>query len=516
MLEVTYVFPVHPAATVCDLHASFSTGSCMQGRVLAKQTARKTYETAVSEGHAACLLEKHGGDVMRLSLGCLSARAEVEVVLAMALEVSCEEDGTLRLAIPAVITPRYPLTEESTEEMRAVAEGAVGPSSAEFALDVDVAMPSDIIGIQSPSHTSHFVCSPMFHDATMAKAKLRMPAMPDREMVLNISLAQPFGTRCWLEPSPNGGAVMAVLHPDEALAKSLFPSDPQQAEAEEEAEVPKEFIFLLDRSGSMDGSRIRRAAEALQLFLRSLPQGCRFNIIGFGSRVDLLFECPVPYTAETLQRASGHAQTVRADLGGTELLRPLQLIFSQAVTPGFERRLVVLTDGAVCNTEQVLNLVELNAGTTDVYTIGVGAGVSHHLVKGLAEAGHGSSEFVAEGERLEPKVVRQLRRALRSSCSFQLVGVEWPGQKQKRDLAPKPCNGRRLVVCDLLSLDELGNEGAQEHLRLHFKSIKSGQTACMDVPVEKLQTGKHLQAAVGRILIRELEESCQDLNNVST
>ena len=39
-----------------------------------------------------------------------------------------------------------------------------------------------------------------------------------------------------------------------------------------------------------------------------------------------------------------------------------------------------------------------------VFTFGIGSGASTALVKGLAQAGNGSAEFIKEGERMQPKV----------------------------------------------------------------------------------------------------------------
>ena len=111
----------------------------------------------------------------------------------------------------------------------------------------------------------------------------------------------------------------------------------------------------------MSGSYIRSARETLVLFLKSLPEGSFFNIIGFGSDYKKLFPKSVAYSQETLDKATAHAQKMEADLGGTELLPPLEHIFTSLESfAGLPRQIFVLTDGSVSNTNACIKKVKQN------------------------------------------------------------------------------------------------------------------------------------------------------------
>ena len=81
---------------------------------------------------------------------------------------------------------------------------------------------------------------------------------------------------------------------------------------------------MVDRSGSMEGEKISQARKAVQIFLRSLPEGSFFNIISFGSCFTSLFEKSQEYDDETLKAAEKHVDTFQADMGGTEILNALK------------------------------------------------------------------------------------------------------------------------------------------------------------------------------------------------
>ncbi|XP_054427415.1 von Willebrand factor A domain-containing protein 5B1 [Pteronotus mesoamericanus] len=184
-----------------------------------------------------------------------------------------------------------------------------------------------------------------------------------------------------------------------------------------------EFIFLIDRSGSMSGTNIHHVKDAMLVALKSLMPACLFNVIGFGSTFKTLFPSSQTYNEETLAMACDNIQRMRADMGGTNILSPLKWVIRQPAHQGHPRLLFVITDGAVSNTGKVLELVRIHAFSTRCYSFGIGPNVCHRLVKGLATVSKGSAEFLVEGERLQPKMVKSLKKAMSPVLSD--VTVEW-------------------------------------------------------------------------------------------
>eukprot|EP00443_Scrippsiella_acuminata_P106998 CAMPEP_0115749294 /NCGR_PEP_ID=MMETSP0272-20121206/94112_1 /TAXON_ID=71861 /ORGANISM="Scrippsiella trochoidea, Strain CCMP3099" /LENGTH=861 /DNA_ID=CAMNT_0003194329 /DNA_START=69 /DNA_END=2654 /DNA_ORIENTATION=+ len=517
-LEVTYAFPMLPSATVCAFSADFS-GVSIRGHVLEKDDARISYDSATATGHSACLLEMPTKDSLYLRLGQLPACAEAVVRLEFTMQLRSEGDHSLRLGWPTVIGARYPLSPSphGGSMKESLDSGCVvGPGGAAFSLSASFEMHCAISGVLSPTHDVVATVDGTNH----ASASLDLPSMPTAEIVIQVTAATPLVSRCWLEPnscSGGGAAALAVLYPEESALQKLLP--------QRQEPLRTEFIFVLDRSGSMCGDGIQKAAEALQLFLKSLPQDCLFNIVGFGSTYQSLFGAKsASYNAETLQMASEHAEQVHADLGGTEMLQPLEFIFAQALPQGFARSIILLTDGQVSNTESVFSLVGRYAAQATVFTVGIGSSVSHDLVEGLADVGGGTSEFVTGSENLQLKVIRQLQRALRPT-SVRLTHVEWLGAQIVK-LAPAklevpqgritmlmghlaggkpgqrglPCNGNRVLVSGLLR----GIDGAApKTMRLHFESVL-GQTAVLDLETTTLPASRYLHAAVGRAMIEDV------------
>lgn len=107
--------------------------------------------------------------------------------------------------------------------------------------------------------------------------KLAEPEIPDKDMVFRFSYAN------FTEPQ-------IITSPGAALI-SFIPDNDVESKVEQSLEKYQgEYIFLLDRSGSMYGKKIIQARNALILFLKSLPENSKFNVVSFGSNFESMFK----------------------------------------------------------------------------------------------------------------------------------------------------------------------------------------------------------------------------------
>ncbi|EMP28316.1 von Willebrand factor A domain-containing protein 5B1 [Chelonia mydas] len=163
--------------------------------------------------------------------------------------------------------------------------------------------------------------------------------------------------------------------------------------------------------------------DALLVILKSLAPACLFNVIGFGSTFKTLFPSSHTYCEESLAIACESIKKIRADMGGTNILSPLKWIIRQPIHRGHPRLLFLVTDGAVSNTGKVIELLRKHSFSTRCYSFGIGQNACRRLVRGLAAVSKGSAEFLAEGERLQPKMIKSLKKAMAPVLSD--VTVEW-------------------------------------------------------------------------------------------
>jgi von Willebrand factor A domain-containing protein 5 len=221
---------------------------------------------------------------------------------------------------------------------------------------------------------------------------------------------------------------------------------------------PGEFYFVLDRSGSMYGSTIETAKKALMLFIRSIPPGSRFNIISFGSTFESMFAKPAEYTQYTLDYAINRVKKFDADFGGTEIYQPLEKIFSRATTStDLGKHVYLITDGAVFNPQDVIDLVRANNNHFNVHTFGIGNGASTTLVIECANAGNGRYYFVNDrADGLQGKVIDALSKSFEPYVKLDnneifIEGNKYIEMPKAKSIRNKIFNGDYFTYCAIVN-----------------------------------------------------------------
>jgi Ca-activated chloride channel family protein len=482
-IEALYVFPLDERAAVSGF-AALVDGVEIQGEVKEREDAFERYDDALAEGHGAFLLDEERPDVFTARIGNLLPGKEAVVRISYVAELALEGDD-LRFTIPTTVSPRYAPAEDRR---------GVGPTPSELLnppvawevpygleLTVRVEVPAGIRGVESPSHP---LAVEMDGDSAVVRLGDRRRAL-DGDFVLLVRLRDPHAPRAVVEERKGETVAMVAFQP-------RF----------ESREAPSEVVFVVDRSGSMGGTSIAEARNALQLCLRSLREGSWFNVVSFGSTHELLFGESRPYGEETLREAAGRVAAFDANLGGTEILPALQSVLGSKPAPGLPRQLIVLTDGQVTNTEAVIALARKHSDTTRVFTLGIGAGASHHLVRGLARAGQGDAEFIHPGERIEAKVLRQLSRALAPALTD--VRLRWGGLEVRQAphrLPPVFANGRMLVYGFV-------DGPLEREVEVTLEARRGEDLLSFSIPVSpsRKAAGSLVSTLAARALLRDLEE----------
>ena len=371
-----------------------------------------------------------------------------------------------------------------------------------YTFDFGMNVHADVDKVESTTHKLDIHQSTDKEGYQLTTVKLAENHHFDKDLAITISPSQPHRPHAIVEHgSRDMSGVPFLMNP--AITLNYFPDFSS-------AETLCELIFVIDRSGSMRGEYIEAAKSTLILFLKSISEGCHFNIVGFGSSYESLFQESAPYDQKHLDQASAHTESIQADMGGTNLLPPLQEIFKMPSIKGLPKQVFVLTDGAVSDTTSVIKLVKKNSHIARCFAVGIGSGASTALVKGIADAGCGSSEFVKSGEKMQPKVIRMLKRALTPSLSD--VHIDWslpPGMVIQAPSKVSPVfSGDRLIIYGLLS----NVTAASPHVEYHatLRGVISGDPFTWSVAFschpEAREMNKTIHQLAAKSIIHDLQE----------
>ncbi len=379
-IEAVYVFPGSTRAAVHGLEMRIGE-RVIRAQIQERESARAGYEKARAENKRATLLEQERPNVFRMNVANIAPGAEIEVRLRYS-ELLRPEERVYEWVFPAVVGPRYSRPGEKRDawvDNPYLKEGTASP--ARFALDLSINAGMKLQSLVCASHDAEI----SYLNEAAAELRLHDGVTADRDVVVRYQLAdQKVATGLLLEQGEEENFFLLNVQPPARITPARVP--------------PREYVFIVDVSGSMNGFPIRTAQLLMSDLLHGLRPQDRFNVLTFASGSALLAPESVAASPDQVTAALGHVRQQQGS-GGTELLPALQRALSlRREDESMARCVVLVTDGYVDVEPAAFDLMRERLGEASFFTFGIGSSVNRHLLEGLARIG-GGEPFVVLNER---------------------------------------------------------------------------------------------------------------------
>jgi Ca-activated chloride channel family protein len=407
-IEAVYVFPLPHDAAVYDMEIRIG-NRLIRSVIREREEAKRVYESAKSEGKRAALVEEERPNIFTASVANLMPGDHVDVRLRY-VQPLLWEDGRMRLVFPMVVGPRYiPGTQAISHngtgwapDTDAVSDASritplVQHPDSRPAHDISLVVDLDS-GLEAGSikSVSHEIIVRRLADGRQRIELAHGATLPNKDFVLEVQ--QPESTQpraaLFLSPASDSGETHFLL--------AAYPPSVQPAKR-----MPVEMLYMIDVSGSMAGTSIQQAREALLQALDRLGPYDRFGILAFSSGYYEFASEPLTATAKNLSAARRFVQRLEAG-GGTEMLPALLHLMRKPEIPGYLRHIVLLTDGDLGNEEQIFSALRQCLGSARLYTVAIGSAPNFFLATKMAQFGRGTFTHIADVSEIREQMGRLL------------------------------------------------------------------------------------------------------------
>ena len=386
------------------------------GEIREKAEAEAIYQAAAASGQRASLVSQNRPNLFQTRVANIGPGEEVEIEVRYWQPVAFR-DGVFSLHLPLTLTPRYEGTREAVALLDPstrpaalpVADEAIVRSSAlppTVALDVEIEPGLPLKRVTSPSHAITVSAEGGTYRATLTH---RVDAS-DRDFILEWEPVPSRSPRSAVFTDTVDGESFAML----MLVPPTLPVAP----------LPRELILVIDNSGSMSGASMAQAIEAADRALARLRPGDRFNVVRFDDSFDLLFPGAVAAEPGNVARARSFVRSLRAE-GGTEMLPALRAALAGQAPAGYLRQVVLATDAAIGNEDELLRLIETERGESRLFPVGIGSAPNGHFLRKAAEAGRGTQALVRNVEEVAEVMDGLLAKLDRPA--MRDITLAWPG-----------------------------------------------------------------------------------------
>ncbi|WP_371823978.1 marine proteobacterial sortase target protein [Phyllobacterium sp. 628] len=500
-VEAVYAYPLPEDSAVHALKMVVGKRVII-GDIKEKKEAKAIYETAKASGQKASLVEQQRPNLFTNSVANIGPHEQVVVQIDYQEPVRLSGDE-FSLRVPLVVAPRYnPAPVTQTADL--AADGSGWGTTADPVpdrekitspvLDPRVNAPVNPVSIKVRLQAGFALGEVKSHhhpvnietvDAQTQLISLAGDNHADRDFELT-----------WKPQSAKAPAVglfrETIGSNDYALAYITPPVIEQKQE-----ERPREIVFVIDNSGSMGGTSMNQAKASLDYALSRLKPADRFNVIRFDDTMTSLFQDTVTADRNNISTAREFVGNLEA-AGGTEMLAPLEAALDdrRPNDQAFVRQIVLLTDGAIGNEQQLLDTIAAKLGRSRVFMVGIGSAPNNYLMNRAAELGRGTFTSIGSTDQVDERM-RNLFAKLESPVITNLSATFSSGNADVTPaILPDLYRGEPLVIAAKLS----SLSGT-----LTVKGMIGSQPWEVTLPVAKAAKGEGLSKLWARRKISDAE-----------
>ena len=380
-IEATYVFPSSTRAAVHHMQMTIG-DRVIVAEIKEKKEARKVYEEAKESGKHASLLEQHRPNVFQMNVANILP-GEAIVVEMRYTEFMIPEDQQYTFVYPSVVGPRY-TGHPNPEQGQAFANQPhtkkyIG-AMYDYDIDVKLDMSIPVIDVKSISHKTHIDYWP--NNITSVDLDTRDETRGTKDFVLKYSLAG--------EKIATGIQTFKMGDENFFLCQMEAPSMDWNPEIS-----PREYIFIIDVSGSMRGYPLDVSKELMKNLLGGMRSIDKFNVMFFAGSAFALSDQSIVANRQNVKMAFDEMEKHQGG-GGTQLLPAMKRAMSYPKLDGYSRSFVVVTDGYVTVEDEAFQLIHESLDEANFFAFGIGTSVNRHLIEGMAHVGRGEPFIVLE------------------------------------------------------------------------------------------------------------------------
>jgi len=387
-IEAIYVFPASTRAAVYSMKMTIGERVII-ARISEREQARMEYEAAKQQGQSASLLEQERPNVFQMNVANIMPGDRINVELRYT-ELLIPENGIYEFVYPTVVGPRYSNQPAVTAPPRENWVGNPYTHAGEkplydFSINCSLSAGLPVNDVSCVSHKTNIRFDGPADASITLKPEERQGG--NRDFILKYRLAgNKVQSGLLLYPGKDENFFLAMIQPPKQITSSVIP--------------PREYVFIVDVSGSMNGYPLDISKKLLKDLIGNLKPCDRFNVLLFAGASNLMSETALAANKDNIDKAISFIDQQEGG-GGTELLPALQRALSLRGTEGFARSFVIATDGYVTVEKEAFDLIRKNMDRANFFAFGIGTSVNRLIIEGIAHVGMGQPFVITKPEEAE-------------------------------------------------------------------------------------------------------------------